>query len=162
MGGSHLAPISTTRTHPFRLCFADPDRTAAELCAIEGINCLPTLDFVRHLNQPKATRLAGVLVANDGNNVDTANVSVRFKQLADRAFRSSSTQIIDINVRHGFSPLFPISSRLLRKVDEGGYSLGAVDRVQEDTSFQPFIRKKPFTNPEIASVRTADRGPATP
>ena len=101
MGGSHLAPISTTRTHPFRLCFADPDRTAAELCAIEGINRLPTLDFVRHLNQPKAIRLAGVQVARDGNDVDAANTSVRFKQFADRAFRSSSTKTIDVNVCHG-------------------------------------------------------------
>ena len=81
----------------FRPRLIDIERTAIKISAIECCNCAIRLGGVRHFNERKTARAAGVTV---GYQVDSVHLSVGLKERTDRRFSSCEIQIAYKDVFH--------------------------------------------------------------
>jgi hypothetical protein len=73
---SATAATTTAAASRLRTGFIDVHGTAAEFRAVELIDCVLRFRAIRHFNECKATRLAGVAIRND---IDPLNGSERRK-----------------------------------------------------------------------------------
>jgi hypothetical protein len=81
----------------FRPSLVDIERTAIEIGAIERRNRAVRFSGVRHFDERKTARAAGVTV---GYEVDTVHLSVGLKERTDGRFSCCEIQIAYKNVFH--------------------------------------------------------------
>ena len=81
----------------FRPSLINIERTAIKISTIERRNCAIRFSGVRHFNERKTARTAGVTV---GYQVDTVHLSVWLKERTDRRFSSCEIQIAYKDVFH--------------------------------------------------------------
>ena len=81
----------------FRPSLIDIECTAIKISTIERRNCAIRFSGVRHFNERKTARAAGVTV---GYQVDTVHLSVRLKERTDGRFSSCEIQIAYKDVFH--------------------------------------------------------------
>jgi hypothetical protein len=81
----------------FRPSLINIERTAIKICTIEGRNRAIRFSGVRHFDERKTARTAGVAV---GYQVDTVHLSIRLKERTDRRFSSCEIQIAYKDVFH--------------------------------------------------------------
>src|SRR2546429_2332572 len=92
------------------LCLVDPQRTPAQLLAIEILNGARCVG-ARHLHESEAARPACVAVGDDAHRLDGA---VLREQLADLTLTGRKRQVSDVDLRHAIK-------LLMRKCLAGGY-----------------------------------------
>jgi hypothetical protein len=76
---------------------AEADRAAVEISSIQRRNRAVRFSGVRHFDERKTARAAGVTV---GYQIDTVHLSVRLKERTDRRFSCCEIQIAYKNVFH--------------------------------------------------------------
>jgi hypothetical protein len=98
------AEAAATAAGAFRLRsrFIDVQRSAIQVHTVDGGNCPLALAIVCHFHEAKAASLTSVPV---GDDVDTVNSSVVFKQRTDRLFRSPKAEVSNKNI---FQFTFPL------------------------------------------------------
>jgi hypothetical protein len=80
--------------------FVDGEGTARELCAIESVNGAFCRVAVRHLDEAKAARAAGLAVSHNPNRVDG---TIRLEELTQVLLRGGKSQVAHKDIHAEFS-----------------------------------------------------------